>query len=80
MKPFLINVHGLTKENAMKKVKSEMLQCQKKGIKEIHIIHGYNGGNALKMMFIEKSNYGLNLIDSVLPHPANSGITIVFLK
>jgi DNA-nicking Smr family endonuclease len=42
-----LDIHGMTVQQAKKEVQSVLKSCPK-AIREIDVIHGYNGGNALQ--------------------------------
>lgn len=62
----ILDIHGMTVQQAKKEILSILKSCPK-NIKEIEIIHGYNGGKALQQYVrsikhpkVDKSIIGLN--------------------
>lgn len=62
----ILNIHGMTVQQAKKEIQSILKSCPK-NIKEIEVIHGYNGGKALQQYVrsikhpkVERTIIGLN--------------------
>ncbi len=74
-----IDVHGMTRAEALKAVQEYIEQYYSKGILLFEIIHGYSHGDSLKKFFSDINNYHSNKISFVEPS-WNEGRTFVHLK
>ncbi|MBS6444395.1 MAG: Smr/MutS family protein [Ruminococcus sp.] len=62
----ILDIHGMTVQQAKKEMQSVLKSCPKI-VREIEVIHGYNGGKALQQYIrsikhpkVERSIIGLN--------------------
>ena len=71
-----IDLHGMSLIEGRKYLNSE-LNKMPRHIKEVHVIHGYQGGKALQKMV--RQNFGHKRIDKVVLS-MNQGMTVFMLK
>ena len=72
-----IDLHGLFREDAMKKI-DKALKSADSGTYQIKLIHGYNRGTSLKNMIVEEYRYHPKVL-RVKPGD-NLGTTILVLR
>ncbi len=72
-----IDVHGLTSEEAKKKVE-KAIASSPTSIKQLIVIHGYNRGNRLQETI--RTKIRSQRIREISPHFTNEGITTIYLK
>lgn len=75
-----IDVHGMTKTEALREVQKFIEEHYKLGTSSIEVIHGYSHGSVLHDTFTKKSNYHSSKIDRIEISFINPGMTVVYLK
>lgn len=75
-----LDIHGKTKEEALRMFQRHIEMLYQKGIMEFNLIHGFSHGDTLRTYFSNVKNYQSSKVKEVMPGILNKGVTIVFLK
>lgn len=74
-----IDLHGLTVDEAVRKVKSEVRSAAP-SVYTIRIIHGYHGGTGIRSAIMEEFSYGRSSKVIRVKPGSNPGITELVLR
>lgn len=73
----IVDVHNLNVKEAIDLIKLEIKKAYKLNITQIEVIHGFNGGGAIKKRLHELKD---PLVTSIICKPNNNGSSLINIK
>ncbi len=75
-----LDLHGLTKDEALKLIQKTVMDPKNKKEKYIEVVHGFNSGDELKQMCSHPRYLRCKRIEKTSTGLYNPGVTMLWLK